>query len=70
MHIIAIVIILLVPILCKFTGRTGLSLFGTCSFRVSDDFPVLGVLIFFVYVILALYTIFYFKKMTEGNEEV
>ena len=46
----------------------GKNLFGTCSVKAVSQLPLIGPLLFFIYVILACMTIMYFKKYVPNEE--
>jgi hypothetical protein len=46
----------------------GLSLFGTCSIKVNDKFPVFAMLILLIYLVLSWSAIYYFKKHVPNSE--
>lgn len=50
------------------THNSGLSLFGTCSFKVNNGIPVFGVLILSIYLFISWYTIWYFRKSVPKNQ--
>jgi len=56
-----------VVVLLFATNNAGLTLFGTCSFKVNDGFPVFGVVILFIYLIVSWSTIWYFRKSVPKN---
>ncbi|KAL4506845.1 hypothetical protein ABPG72_001266 [Tetrahymena utriculariae] len=61
-------ITILIVILLFATKSSGLSLFGTCSFKVNEGFPVFGVVILFAYLFISWYTIWYFRKSIPNNQ--
>ena len=50
------------------TDSLGKNLFGTCSVKGVSKFPLVGPLLFLIYVILAFATIYYFKKAVPNDE--
>ena len=51
-----------------FTEILGKNLFGTCSVKAVSRLPLIGPLLFFIYVVLAFSTIMYFKKHVPNEE--
>lgn len=50
------------------TKNTGLTLFGTCSYGVHQGLGLGGFLVFFVYVTIAVVTIWYFKSSSSSEQ--
>jgi hypothetical protein len=48
----------------------GLSLFGTCSIKVTRLSGYGGVIIFFVYLVICVSTVFYIKMIPQDNEVI
>lgn len=68
LHLLAISIIAALFLILFFQEKLGKNLFGTCSVKGSSDFTYSGFLILFIYVLISLGTIRYFKKIVPNNE--
>lgn len=56
-----------VPTLVYCLNKNGLSLFGTCSFKYTPNFPYAAIFLVFTYVIISIYTIVYFIKTVPDD---
>lgn len=57
-----------VPLLTILFDKTGLTLFGTCSFKYPPGFPLAGIILVLLYSILAISTIIYFNKVIPNDK--
>lgn len=67
-HIPCFIITFLIILIMELTESLGKNLFGTCSIKAVSKIPLIGPLLFLIYVILAMSTIFYFKKYVPNEE--
>lgn len=68
LHLLAVCIIISLFLILFLFEKLGKTLFGTCSVKGSSDFTYSGFLILFIYVIISLGTIKYFKNTVPNNE--
>ena len=67
-HIVCWVITIALMIGLGASGDLGKNLFGTCSIKAVSTLPLVGPILFVIYVFLAFATIFYFKKFVPKEE--
>lgn len=66
-HIVAASLLIIVSVVVYATDSQGLNTYGTCSFKESNLFAYLGIAVVFLYLILACYTLYCFKKQIPDD---
>ena len=67
-HILCLIITLCLMLGLGYQNSLGKNLFGTCSVKAVSKFPLIGPILFVIYVVLAFATIYYFKKTVPNDE--
>lgn len=68
LHSLCLVVVIAIPVGALLTDSSGLNLYGTCSIKQKSSFPLMGVILLFIYIIISSYTIIFFKQTVPDNE--